>query len=54
MMNYDICVIGGCGHVGLPLAAAFAKEGKKVIINDINEKAIKLVEYATRISKKVV
>ena len=44
MMNYDICVIGGCGHVGLPLAAAFAKEGKKVIINDINEKAIKLVE----------
>ncbi len=43
-MNYDICVIGGCGHVGLPLAAAFAKEGKKVIINDINEKAIKLVE----------
>ena len=44
MMNYDICVIGGCGHVGLPLAAAFAKEGKKVVINDINEKAIKLVE----------
>ena len=44
MMNYDSCVIGGCGHVGLPLAAAFAKEGKKVIINDINEKAIKLVE----------
>jgi UDP-N-acetyl-D-mannosaminuronic acid dehydrogenase len=44
MSNYDICVIGGCGHVGLPLAAAFAKEGKKVIINDINEEAIKLVE----------
>ena len=43
MIKYDICVIGGCGHVGLPLAAAFAKEGKKVVINDINEKAIELI-----------
>ncbi len=41
---YDICVVGGCGHVGLPLAAAFAKEGKKVIINDIDEEAIKSIE----------
>jgi UDP-N-acetyl-D-mannosaminuronic acid dehydrogenase len=41
---YDICVVGGCGHVGLPLAAAFAKEGKKVIINDINAEAIASVE----------
>ena len=40
---YDLCVVGGCGHVGLPLAAAFAKEGKKVIINDINEKAIESI-----------
>jgi UDP-N-acetyl-D-mannosaminuronic acid dehydrogenase len=42
--SYDICVVGGCGHVGLPLASAFAKEGKKVIINDLNEDAIKCVE----------
>lgn len=42
--NYDICVIGGCGHVGLPLAAAFAKEGKKVIINDIDESAIETIK----------
>jgi UDP-N-acetyl-D-mannosaminuronic acid dehydrogenase len=41
---YDLCVVGGCGHVGLPLAAAFAKEGKRVIINDINEQAIQSVE----------
>ncbi len=43
MAKYDVCVIGGCGHVGLPLAAAFAKEGKRVIINDINEEAIRQV-----------
>jgi UDP-N-acetyl-D-mannosaminuronic acid dehydrogenase len=42
--KYDICVIGGCGHVGLPLAAAFAKEGKKVIINDINKTSIEKVK----------
>ena len=39
-MNYDICVVGGCGHVGLPLAICFAKEGKRVVIYDINEQAI--------------
>lgn len=39
-MEYDVCVIGGAGHVGLPLSIAFAAEGKKVVIYDINEKAL--------------
>lgn len=36
-MKYDICVIGGAGHVGLPLSLAFADKGKKVVIYDINK-----------------
>ncbi len=38
--KYDICIVGGCGHVGLPLGLAFADRGKKVVLYDINEKAI--------------
>lgn len=37
MSNYDICIIGGAGHVGLPLSVAFAEKGKKVVILDINK-----------------
>jgi UDP-N-acetyl-D-mannosaminuronic acid dehydrogenase len=29
MFKYDICVVGGFGHVGLPLAIVFADKGKK-------------------------
>ena len=43
-MKYDICVIGGAGHVGLPLAIAFAKEKKNVVIYDINPLALKTIE----------
>ncbi|KAA6302968.1 MAG: UDP-N-acetyl-D-mannosamine dehydrogenase [Candidatus Ordinivivax streblomastigis] len=39
-MKYDVCVIGGCGHVGLPLAIMLASKGKEVCIYDTNEKAI--------------
>ena len=39
----DICVIGGCGHVGLPLALCFADKGLKVNVYDINEESVKLV-----------
>ncbi|MCW2806461.1 MAG: nucleotide sugar dehydrogenase [Marmoricola sp.] len=41
---FDVVVVGGCGHVGLPLAIAFAERGLKVGIHDINEAAVKLVE----------
>jgi UDP-N-acetyl-D-mannosaminuronic acid dehydrogenase len=42
-MEYDVCIVGGCGHVGLPLAMCFAKEGKHVAILDSNEVAISTV-----------
>jgi UDP-N-acetyl-D-mannosaminuronic acid dehydrogenase len=34
LMNFDLCVIGGCGHAGLPLSIAFALRGKRVAILD--------------------
>lgn len=40
---YDVCVVGGCGHVGLPLALCFAKEGKRVAILDTNTEAVRNV-----------
>lgn len=41
--TYDVVVVGGAGHVGLPLAIAFASRGLKVCIYDINEKAVATV-----------
>ena len=35
-MKYDICVIGGFGHVGLPLSIAFADKGLNVCAFDIS------------------
>jgi UDP-N-acetyl-D-mannosaminuronic acid dehydrogenase len=43
-MKYEVCVIGGCGHVGLPLAIMLAAKGKEVCIYDINEKNIETVK----------
>lgn len=40
---YDVCVVGGCGHVGLPLAITFASRGLKVCVHDINDAAIATV-----------
>ncbi len=38
--GYNVCVIGGCGHVGLPLGLSFAKKGLKVLAIDINKESI--------------
>jgi len=40
---YDICIVGGLGHVGLPLGISFAKSGKKVVLYDINPNTINMV-----------
>ena len=41
----DICVVGGAGHVGLPLALMFAKHGPfKVCLNDLNKSALQAIE----------
>jgi UDP-N-acetyl-D-mannosaminuronic acid dehydrogenase len=41
--EYDVCVIGGAGHVGLPLSIAFADKGRRVVIQDINESVLSLI-----------
>jgi UDP-N-acetyl-D-mannosaminuronic acid dehydrogenase len=41
--DYDVVVVGGCGHVGLPLAIAFADRGLRVAIYDLNRAAIATV-----------
>ena len=39
----DVVVIGGGGHVGLPLAIAFADRGARVAIYDLSESAVECV-----------
>jgi UDP-N-acetyl-D-mannosaminuronic acid dehydrogenase len=39
----DIAIIGGCGHVGLPLGLAFASRGQSVTLYDVDEIAVSLV-----------
>ena len=39
----SVAVVGGCGHVGLPLGLAFADAGLDVVLYDINETAIDTV-----------
>ena len=39
----DIAILGGCGHVGLPLGLAFAERGLTVALHDINASAVETV-----------
>ena len=41
--NERITIVGGCGHVGLPLSAVLAEAGFEVIAYDINQKSVDLV-----------
>ena len=41
--DYDICIVGGCGHVGLPLGMAMADQGQRVVLYDINKEVVKKV-----------
>jgi len=61
--EFDIVIVGGLGHVGLPLGLSFANEGLKVCLYDVNKKSASLVrkgkmpfvEYgAEEILKKVL
>ncbi len=44
---YDICIIGGCGHVGLPLGLLFADKGFRVLAYDVNVASIANIENGT-------
>lgn len=39
----DVCIIGGAGHVGLPLGVAFANAGIRTVLLDTNTKALESV-----------
>jgi UDP-N-acetyl-D-mannosaminuronic acid dehydrogenase len=45
--QHDVVVVGGCGHVGLPLALAFASRGLDVLIYDVDRQAVDLVNAGT-------
>jgi UDP-N-acetyl-D-mannosaminuronic acid dehydrogenase len=42
--KYDIVIVGGLGHVGLPLGIAFAEKGLSVCLNDVNKANAELVK----------
>lgn len=42
--SFDIVIIGGLGHVGLPLGLAFADKGLKVCLYDLDRKKADLVK----------
>ncbi|MBI3633254.1 MAG: nucleotide sugar dehydrogenase [Candidatus Vogelbacteria bacterium] len=42
--KYDICVIGGAGHIGLPLGITFANSGFKTTLLDINKEGLQKIK----------
>lgn len=44
MKKYDLCIVGGAGHVGLPLGVTFANSGVKTILFDINKPWLTKIE----------
>jgi UDP-N-acetyl-D-mannosaminuronic acid dehydrogenase len=39
--DVDLTVVGGAGHVGIPLVLCFADSGLRVLINDLNDAALR-------------
>ena len=42
-MNSSVCIVGGCGHVGLPLGIALARAGTRACLYDIDEARVREV-----------
>lgn len=45
--DHDICIVGGAGHVGLPLALIFADAGRRVVVYDVNPQALATIGSGT-------
>ena len=47
-MNFDsdVVIVGGCGHVGLPLGISLADRGLRVALYDINTSIVPVVNDA--------
>ncbi len=43
----DVCIVGGLGHVGLPLGLSLADVGLRVVLYDVNERAMAQVAQGT-------
>src|SRR4051812_38877625 len=43
--GHDVVVVGGGGHVGLPLAIAFASRGARVVVYDVSQDAVDRVNH---------
>jgi UDP-N-acetyl-D-mannosaminuronic acid dehydrogenase len=41
--DHDVTIVGGCGHVGLPLGLAFATRGVRVVLYDTSAAAVDMV-----------
>ena len=39
----DICIVGGAGHVGLPLSIVFTAKNQRVLIYDLDQKAMDVI-----------
>ena len=39
----DVCIVGGAGRVGLPLALTFAGKGFRVVVCDVNEASLEMI-----------
>lgn len=42
--NFDACVVGGAGHIGLPLAILLAHRGYKTLVYDINRAGLEVIQ----------
>lgn len=42
--DQDITVVGGAGHVGLPLALSFCDKGANVVVHDIDQAALDIIK----------
>ena len=41
--RYDVCVVGGAGHVGAPLAIVMAQKGLRTLIHDTSQAAMDML-----------
>ena len=39
----DLCIVGGAGHVGLPLGIVFANHGLRVLLYDLNQAVLEKI-----------
>src|ERR1017187_7959347 len=45
--EHDVVVVGGCGHVGLPLGLAFATRGLDVVLYDTSAATVDTVNQGS-------